>query len=160
MQISFISSSWFQVKLEIESLFDGEDFSESLTRAKFEELNMDLFRATLKPVSTDRYTDRQTDRMSKKTGNKNLWDSFLITRLPVKFRTFVITIFFLLLSGAKSVGRCGLEACGSGRSCSGRRIHSHPEGPTARQGVLWRQRTFKRHQSRWSCCLWGRGSGW
>ena len=54
MQISFISSSWFQVKLEIESLFDGDDFSESLTRAKFEELNMDLFRATLKPVSSDR----------------------------------------------------------------------------------------------------------
>ena len=30
--------------------FDGEDFSETLTRAKFEELNMDLFRGTLKPV--------------------------------------------------------------------------------------------------------------
>ena len=29
---------------------DGEDFSETLTRAKFEELNMDLFRGTLKPV--------------------------------------------------------------------------------------------------------------
>jgi molecular chaperone DnaK (HSP70) len=39
-----------QVKLEVESLIDGEDFSETLTRAKFEELNMDLFRSTLKPV--------------------------------------------------------------------------------------------------------------
>ena len=39
-----------QVKVEVESLFDGEDFSETLTRAKFEELNMDLFRATMKPV--------------------------------------------------------------------------------------------------------------
>ncbi|CAD5227564.1 unnamed protein product [Bursaphelenchus okinawaensis] len=39
-----------QVKVEIESLIDGEDFSETLTRAKFEELNMDLFRGTLKPV--------------------------------------------------------------------------------------------------------------
>jgi endoplasmic reticulum chaperone BiP len=39
-----------QVKLEVESLIDGEDFSETLTRAKFEELNMDLFRGTLKPV--------------------------------------------------------------------------------------------------------------
>merc|ERR1711871_1588890 len=28
----------------------GEDFSETLTRARFEELNMDLFRGTLKPV--------------------------------------------------------------------------------------------------------------
>eukprot|EP00466_Bigelowiella_natans_P017840 jgi/Bigna1/88281/estExt_fgenesh1_pg.C_300053 len=40
-----------QVKVEIESLFDGEDFSETLTRARFEELNNDLFRKTLKPVS-------------------------------------------------------------------------------------------------------------
>jgi heat shock protein 5 len=39
-----------QVRVEVESLFDGEDFSETLTRAKFEELNMDLFRGTLKPV--------------------------------------------------------------------------------------------------------------
>jgi molecular chaperone DnaK (HSP70) len=31
-------------------LFEGEDFSETLTRAKFEELNMDLFRSTMVPV--------------------------------------------------------------------------------------------------------------
>ncbi|CAF4045478.1 unnamed protein product, partial [Rotaria sp. Silwood1] len=37
-------------KIEIESFFDNEDFSETLTRAKFEELNMDLFRSTMKPV--------------------------------------------------------------------------------------------------------------
>lgn len=33
-------SSQHQAKIEIESLFDGEDFSETLTRARFEELNM------------------------------------------------------------------------------------------------------------------------
>merc|ERR1712168_7040 len=43
-------SSAHQVRVEVESLFEGEDFSETLTRAKFEELNMDLFRGTLKPV--------------------------------------------------------------------------------------------------------------
>merc|ERR1712076_344576 len=43
-------SSAHQAKVEIESFFDGEDFSETLTRAKFEELNNDLFRGTLKPV--------------------------------------------------------------------------------------------------------------
>merc|ERR1711963_854114 len=37
-------------KLEVESLIDGQDFSETLTRAKFEELNLDLFRSTMKPV--------------------------------------------------------------------------------------------------------------
>uniref|UniRef100_A0A914KWY1 Heat shock protein 70 n=1 Tax=Meloidogyne incognita TaxID=6306 RepID=A0A914KWY1_MELIC len=36
-----------QVKMEVESLIDGIDFSETLTRAKFEELNMDLFREHL-----------------------------------------------------------------------------------------------------------------
>lgn len=43
-------SSQMSVRLEIESFFEGEDFSETLTRAKFEELNMDLFRKTMKPV--------------------------------------------------------------------------------------------------------------
>ncbi|VDM59489.1 unnamed protein product [Angiostrongylus costaricensis] len=43
-------STQHQTKIEVESIMDGEDFSETLTRAKFEELNMDLFRATLKPV--------------------------------------------------------------------------------------------------------------
>jgi len=43
-------SSAHQTRIEIESLMDGEDFSETLTRAKFEELNMDLFRSTMKPV--------------------------------------------------------------------------------------------------------------
>merc|ERR1739848_672457 len=39
-----------QARLEIEALFDGVDFSESLTRARFEELNADLFKKTLGPV--------------------------------------------------------------------------------------------------------------
>merc|ERR1712139_62801 len=43
-------SSTHQARLEIEALFDGEDFSESLTRARFEELCGDLFKKTLGPV--------------------------------------------------------------------------------------------------------------
>ena len=43
-------SSQQSTRLEIESFEDGNDFSETLTRAKFEELNMDLFRKTMKPV--------------------------------------------------------------------------------------------------------------
>lgn len=43
-------SSSHQIRIEIESFFEGEDFSETLTRAKFEELNMDLFKSTMKPV--------------------------------------------------------------------------------------------------------------
>jgi endoplasmic reticulum chaperone BiP len=45
-------SSQMSTKLEIESFENGNDFSETLTRAKFEEINMDLFRKTLKPVES------------------------------------------------------------------------------------------------------------
>ncbi|KAF6760079.1 heat shock protein [Ephemerocybe angulata] len=38
------------VKIEIEGFEGGRDLSEVLTRAKFEELNVDLFRRTMKPV--------------------------------------------------------------------------------------------------------------
>merc|ERR1712086_847821 len=43
-------SSQHQARVEIESLMDGVDVSETLTRARFEELNMDLFKKTLVPV--------------------------------------------------------------------------------------------------------------
>ncbi|RAH39795.1 Hsp70 family ATPase KAR2 [Aspergillus brunneoviolaceus CBS 621.78] len=43
-------SSQMSTRIEIEAFHNGEDFSETLTRAKFEELNMDLFKKTLKPV--------------------------------------------------------------------------------------------------------------
>jgi len=43
-------STAVDVKVEIEALVDGKDFSESLTRAKFEELNIDLFKKTLGPL--------------------------------------------------------------------------------------------------------------
>jgi len=44
-------SSQHQARLEIEGLMDGVDFSETLTRARFEELNLDLFKKTLAPVN-------------------------------------------------------------------------------------------------------------
>merc|ERR1711998_36330 len=43
-------STQHQARLEIEGLSEGVDFSESLTRARFEELNNDLFKKTLGPV--------------------------------------------------------------------------------------------------------------
>uniref|UniRef100_A0A0E0DQM9 Uncharacterized protein n=1 Tax=Oryza meridionalis TaxID=40149 RepID=A0A0E0DQM9_9ORYZ len=43
-------SSQHQVRVEVESLFDGVDLSEPLSRARFEELNNDLFRKTMAPV--------------------------------------------------------------------------------------------------------------
>ncbi|KAF3903274.1 hypothetical protein ABW20_dc0108888 [Dactylellina cionopaga] len=43
-------SSQMSTRIEIEAFHDGNDFSETLTRAKFEELNIDLFKKTIKPV--------------------------------------------------------------------------------------------------------------
>jgi L1 cell adhesion molecule like protein len=43
-------SSTAQTSLEIDSLFEGIDFYGSITRARFEELNMDMFRRCMDPV--------------------------------------------------------------------------------------------------------------
>jgi L1 cell adhesion molecule like protein len=43
-------SSSTQASIEIDSLFEGIDFYTTITRARFEELNADLFRGTLEPV--------------------------------------------------------------------------------------------------------------
>ncbi|CAF4249145.1 unnamed protein product, partial [Rotaria sordida] len=45
-----ILSSEIETIIEIESFCYNEDFHQKLTRAKFEELNMNLFRSTLEPV--------------------------------------------------------------------------------------------------------------
>lgn len=43
-------SSTAQTSVEIDSLYEGMDFYTSITRARFEELCVDLFRSTLEPV--------------------------------------------------------------------------------------------------------------
>jgi len=49
-RIKRVLSQQHQARVEIESLFDGIDFAETLTRARFEELNIELFKKTLEPV--------------------------------------------------------------------------------------------------------------
>ncbi|KAG8708533.1 ATPase with role in protein import into the ER [Ceratobasidium sp. 395] len=71
-------SSQLTTKLEIESFEGGNDFSATLTRAKFEELNLDLFKRTLAPV-TKVLQDRHLDP-------KNIDDVILVggsTRIPI-----------------------------------------------------------------------------
>ena len=43
-------SSCMHASIELSYLFDGIDFNTIITRAQFEELNVDLFRGTLEPV--------------------------------------------------------------------------------------------------------------
>ncbi|KAJ3091375.1 ATPase with role in protein import into the ER [Quaeritorhiza haematococci] len=45
-----VLSSQSSSRLDIEAFMDGKDFSETLTRAKFEQINADLFKKTLKSV--------------------------------------------------------------------------------------------------------------
>jgi len=49
-RVKRVLSSQQKARLEIEALFDGIDFSETLTRARFEDLNIDLFKKTLGPM--------------------------------------------------------------------------------------------------------------
>lgn len=43
-------STSFQAVIEIDNFYEGQDFRETITRARFEELNAELFRSTLKPI--------------------------------------------------------------------------------------------------------------
>ncbi|SGZ54368.1 CIC11C00000004792 [Sungouiella intermedia] len=43
-------SSVTQTTVEVDSLFEGEDFSANITRARFEDINSALFKSTLEPV--------------------------------------------------------------------------------------------------------------
>ena len=43
-------SSTAQTTIELDSLMDGKDYATSITRARFEELNIDLFRKCMEPV--------------------------------------------------------------------------------------------------------------
>merc|ERR1712164_186863 len=43
-------SSSTQAHLEIDSLYEGVDFNSTITRARFEDMNMDYFRKCMEPV--------------------------------------------------------------------------------------------------------------
>uniref|UniRef100_A0A1B0A8R1 Heat shock 70 kDa protein cognate 2 n=1 Tax=Glossina pallidipes TaxID=7398 RepID=A0A1B0A8R1_GLOPL len=56
-------SSSSEASVEIDALHEGIDFYSKITRARFEELNMDLFRSTLAPVERA-LTDAKMDKSS------------------------------------------------------------------------------------------------
>ena len=71
-------SSSTQATIEIDSLFDGIDFSLSLSKARFEEFNMDYFRNSMGPVEK-RLRDSGIDK-------RNVHDVVLVggsTRIPI-----------------------------------------------------------------------------
>jgi heat shock protein 5 len=124
-------SSQQSVRLEIESFEGGNDFSETLTRAKFEELNMDLFRKTLKPVE-----QVLKDANVKK---EDINDVSVYSSVP----------FYSLSDSLLSV-----------IDRSRRWFHSYPQGPAAAQGILRRQGALQGTQPRRGCRTRRRHSGW
>lgn len=108
-------SSQQSTRIEIESFEDGNDFSETLTRAKFEELNVDLFRKTMKPV----------EQVLKDAGVKK--------EDVDEVRSFVCLTPAALI---KVIG------------CPRRWLYPYPQGSTAPEGVLQRQRAFEGYQPR------------
>ena len=111
-------SSQQSTRLEIESFEGGNDFSETLTRAKFEELNMDLFRKTMKPV----------EQVLKDAGVKK--DEVDEVRALAKHFPFFIY----------------LQPSPLDRPCWW--FHSYPQGSATPQGVLRWQGALEEHQSR------------
>jgi hypothetical protein len=85
-----------QVRVEIESLAEGVDLSEPLTRARFEELNADLFKKTLGPVKK-----AMEDAGLKKVGS--------FSRVVCSCRMF-LGVFSLLSSGVV-LGHVALCRC-------------------------------------------------
>ena len=113
-------SSQQSTRLEIESFEGGNDFSETLTRAKFEELNMDLFRKTMKPVE-----QVLKDANVKKEDIQDV-------------RSHLLPSFFSL-TNLRLV--CDIDR-------PGRWLNSYPQGPAAHQGILWRQGALQVDQPR------------
>ena len=60
-------SSSTQASIEIDSLYEGVDFYSSITRARFEELNMDLFRKCMEPVERV-LSDAKMDKVGLNSG--------------------------------------------------------------------------------------------
>lgn len=80
-------SSSTQANLEIDALLDGTDFYTSITRARFEELNQDLFKNTLEPVEKA-LRDAKMDK-------RNIHDIVLVggsTRIPRIQKLLQVTI--------------------------------------------------------------------
>lgn len=94
------------VRIEIESFENGNDFSETFTRAAFEEINMDLFRKTMIPV----------ERVLK---DANVKKEDVDEVSPCRD-----SISLLTLNVASKKDR------------SGRRLHSHSQSSTAPHGIL------------------------
>ncbi|CAN1305648.1 Luminal-binding protein [Linum perenne] len=79
-----VLSTQTQVRIEIDSFVDGMDFSEPFSRARFEELNLELFKKTLDVVKTT-LEDAKTTLEDAKLSKSEIDEIVLVggsTRIP------------------------------------------------------------------------------
>ncbi len=121
-----------QASIEIDSLYEGIDFYTTITRARFEELNADLFRGTLEPVEKS----LRDAKMDKVRPQKNERKPKILKRK-------------LFCSQARRHSRkkkkkdhpdCFVVAVRNQRYRAGRWQYSYPQDPEAAPGFLQRQR--------------------
>ncbi|CAI0469164.1 unnamed protein product [Linum tenue] len=114
-------SNQSQVRVEIESLFQGVDLSETLTRAKFNELNLDLFKKTLEVV--------EATLKDAKLGKSEIEEVVLVggsTRIP-KLREMLKEMF----DGKEPCkGVNPDEAVAYGAAVFGSKLSDHGDGVT------------------------------
>ena len=163
-------SSSTQATIEIDSLFEGIDYSCSLSRARFEELCMDYFRNSMGPV----------EKCLKDSGidKKSVHDVVLVggsTRIP-KVQAMIQDKFWAGCEGCHGTGVCvGWVFCCSecqnkiwkSSVCNSKlRPYSYRLGFSRCYfaGVLQRQGAKQVHQPRWGCglrcCRAGRHPHW
>merc|ERR1712136_436079 len=104
-------SSSTQATIEIDSLFDGIDFSLSLSKARFEELNMDYFRNSMGPVEKC-LRDSGIDK-------RNVHDVVLVggsTSIPTRL-SLSVQLCRPRSSLAKGLHRCRICCCWTSLLC-------------------------------------------
>lgn len=104
-------SSSTQASIEIDSLYEGIDFYTSITRARFEELNADLFRGTMEPVEKS-LRDAKLDKAT-------IHDIVLVggsTRIPKVQK--LLQDFFNGKELNKSINPDEAVAYGAGKCCT------------------------------------------
>jgi len=89
-------SSTTQATIEIDSLFEGIDFHSTLTRARFEDLCGDYFKACLFPVEKVRLRERERERGGME-GKEVEWRLGRGASSQLRVLTFPLCLLFLLL---------------------------------------------------------------
>lgn len=83
-------STSHQVRIEIENFHNGKDLSEVLTRAKFEELNQDLFKKLFGPITKVRKAARGFVHSAVPKLFPQKFKAFKIPRISIdRYETFL-----------------------------------------------------------------------